>query len=247
MDTLLNKRNVVRELQKEILKLQGFKPPCSEQNLQAGFLGALESAFPNNQFPAGAVHELISYTPEQVAASSAFIGLLLHHLMGASGGRSIWVSTRRTIYPPALKLLDIEPDAIIFIEVANERDLLWAIEESLKCEALTAVVADCRELSFTQSRRLQLAVETSHVTGFIHRNNPRTENTVACVSRWKINPVASALDEELPGVGFPRWDVQLVKVRNGKPAHWLIEWDGSVLNYIKTKVASIPFQRIKTA
>lgn len=246
MDALLNKRNLVRELQQEILKLQGFKPVSSEQNPRSNFLGAIASAFPGNDFPTGTVHEFISYQSQQVAATSAFIGILLHHLM-CSGGRCIWVSAKRNIYAPALKLLGIEPDAVIFIDVTSEKDVLWAIEESLKCEALTAVVADCRELSFTQSRRLQLAVETSHVTGFIHRNNPRTENTVACVSRWKINPIASFLNEEMPGVGFPRWDVQLVKVRNGKPANWQIEWNGETLNYIKEQVFSLPLRKVKTA
>ena len=28
----------------------------------------------------------------------------------------------------------------------------------------------------------------------------------------------------MPGVGFPRWNVELLKVRNGKPGSWQIEW-----------------------
>jgi protein ImuA len=28
----------------------------------------------------------------------------------------------------------------------------------------------------------------------------------------------------MPGVGFPRWNVNLLKVRNGKPGSWEIEW-----------------------
>ena len=37
--------------------------------------------------------------------------------------------------------------------------MLWVIEEALKCEGLAAVIGEIKELSFTQSRRLQLAVE----------------------------------------------------------------------------------------
>jgi protein ImuA len=28
----------------------------------------------------------------------------------------------------------------------------------------------------------------------------------------------------MPGVGFPRWNVELLKVRNGQPGNWQVEW-----------------------
>jgi protein ImuA len=28
----------------------------------------------------------------------------------------------------------------------------------------------------------------------------------------------------LPGIGFPRWQVELLKVRSGKPGSWQLEW-----------------------
>ena len=64
------------------------------------------------------------------------------------------------------------------------------MEEALKCDGIAAVVGEIQELSFTVSRRLQLAVEQSRVTGFILRNNPRNLNTTACVTRWKITPLS---------------------------------------------------------
>jgi protein ImuA len=32
------------------------------------------------------------------------------------------------------------------------------------------------------------------------------------------------LEDGLPGVGFPRWQVELLKVRNGNPGCWQVEW-----------------------
>lgn len=55
------------------------------------------------------------------------------------------------------------------MDAGKTKDSLWAIEEALKCNALIAVVGEITELTFNDSRRLQLAVEKSHVTGFIHR------------------------------------------------------------------------------
>lgn len=141
-----------------------------------------------------------------------------------TNGFCLWVSTRRTAFPPALKLFGIEPERILFIDVAKEKEALWAFEEGLKCEALAVVVGEWSELSFAQSRRLQLAVEQSHVTGFIHRYSPQSENNTACVSRWKVTPLPSSIEAGMPGVGFPCWHVELSKVRNGRPGSWDIEW-----------------------
>jgi protein ImuA len=32
------------------------------------------------------------------------------------------------------------------------------------------------------------------------------------------------LEAGMPGVGFPRWTVELLKVRNGNPGTWQMEW-----------------------
>jgi len=115
------------------------------------------------------------------------------------------------------------------------------MEEALKCEGLAAVIGEIKELSFTASRRLQLAVEQSRVTGFIIRNNPRTITTTACVTRWKITALSSELEDGLPGVGFPRWNVDLLKVRNGNPGKWQIEFNAGRFRHIY-KTAVIPQQ-----
>jgi len=28
----------------------------------------------------------------------------------------------------------------------------------------------------------------------------------------------------MPGLGFPRWNIELLKVRNGQPGSWEMEW-----------------------
>ncbi len=79
----------------------------------------------------------------------------------------------------------MDPDRVIFVEAKNQRDILWCMEEALKCEGLAAVVCEIKEINFTESRRLQLAVEKSRVTVFIIRDQPRSIGVNACVSRWK--------------------------------------------------------------
>ncbi len=224
------KADIINKLQREVLSMQGFKKSLQGQQLFTG-LGTIEKAFPDRIFPTGAVHEFISNAVEGNAATNGFIAGLTGCLM-QKGGVCIWVGMGRTIFPPTLKFFGIDPERVIFIDLSRRKDALWVIEEALKCDALAAVVGEIQELTFIESRRLQLAVEESKVTGFIHRFQPRNKNTVACVTRWQIEPLASMLSDDMPGVGFPRWNVQLLKVRNGKPGTWQIEWDENGFNDI---------------
>lgn len=234
MESLTAKSELIRQLQKEILSLQGFKGTSNSQRLHTG-LGIIEQSFAGHVFPMGAVHEFLSNRAEEAAATMGFMAALLSCLM-KGGGACLWISTKRTLFPPALKAFGIEPERVIFIDLNREKDILWSIEEALKCDLLAAVVGELKELSFTQSRRLQLAVEQSHVTGFIHRYQPKAENVVACVTRWKISPLTSRSEEGMPGVGVPRWQVQLVKSRNGLPGSWQLEWSGNTFRHIPIPV-----------
>lgn len=222
MNQVSSQSERIGKLQQEILSLQGFRRPLESERMDTG-LGIMNKAFPNSTFPVNAVHEFLSDTKENAAATTGFMAGLLHVLMPK--GACLWVSTTRTLFPPALQLFGVTPDQVIFVDVTNNRDALWVIEEGLKADTLAAVVGEIKDLSFTESRRLQLAVEASHVTGFIHRNMLRSAQTVACVSRWKVTPLKSLAEEGMPGVGFPQWNVELSKIRNGKPGVWQVEWN----------------------
>jgi protein ImuA len=219
--TVAKKSDILSGLQSDILRLQGFKP-INSSKVDLG-LGPIRNAFANSTFPLGCIHEFLSSKIEDSAATKGFITAMLGALMGNSG-ISLWISSSRTIFPPALKHFGVDPDRFIFIELQKESDVLWAMDEALKCGALASVVAEIKDISFTMSRRFQLAVEQSQVTGFIVRNSIRKITTTACVSRWKITSLATEPIEDLPGIGFPKWRVELLRIRNGHTGVWDIQW-----------------------
>jgi len=216
------KEEIISKLRQDMVRWEGFRPPMPGANSDLG-LGLVPAAFHDGVFPTGAIHEFISSSPEDTAASGGFIAGLVQKLL-CSGGACLWVSYTRRIYPPALKLFGVDPDKVIFVDVPLQKDVLWVTEEALKCEGVATVICETKDLSFTESQRLQLAVEKSHVTGFVLRKGVKKINTTACVTRWQIRPVRSQLRPGMPGVGHPRWQVQLLKVKNGKPGNWTIEW-----------------------
>ena len=235
-----NKADIVAQLKKEILPLQGFKPTAGNNSFDGG-LGFIKHAFPNVSFPLGAIHEFFCSGSEDVSASCGFISGIISAIM-KSGGISLWISSLQMIFPPALIAFGIDPDKIIFINLKKEKEILWVMEEALKCDGLAAVIADTPEISFTASRRFQLAVEKSRVTGFIIRCNPKNLAT-ACVTRWRISSIPSVSINGLPGVGFPRWNVTLLKVRNGTPGNWQLEWTGKFRNVVKLPAIVVEAQK----
>ena len=225
-----SKANIIAQLQKEILPLQGFKTK-STNNLQDVGLGPIKYAFPNAAFPLGAIHEFLYVSPEDAAATGGFVSGILSSLM-RNKGAIIWICSSLKIFPPALTTFGVSPDKVIFVVLQKEKEVFWAMEEALKCEGLAAVIAEMTELNFTTSRRLQLAVEQSRVTGFILRSNAHNINTTACLTRWKITSLPGELKNDMPGVGFPRWNVNLLKVRNGHPGNWHMEWASGSFRHI---------------
>ncbi len=233
---LTTKKDIISQLQRNILQWQGINVPQASTTRFAG-LEHIEATFPNSVFPTGAIHEFLTEEPEYAASSGGFLGGLLKVLM-QQGGICLWISTSRTLFPPALKNFGVDPDRIIFIDLKREKDILWAMEEGLKCSTLAAVIAEIEEISFIESRRLQLVVEKSRVTGFILRKNTKKLSTTACVARWRIKSLPSELEDGMPGLGFPRWNVEVLKVRNGNPGSWTIEWNaGKFVPIVKEKSA----------
>lgn len=201
--------------------MEGFRP-VSNSAIDLG-LGPICKAFPGGSFPVGAVHEFITTEDGDAASTSGFLAAMLSSLM-SDHGTALWISASRTVFPPALREFGVQPDRVLFVDVKKEKEIMWVMDEALKCSALTAVIGEMREITFTESRRLQLAVEQSQVTGFLLRKNVRNLNTTACVSRWKIITLPSELIDGLPGVGFPQWRVELLRIRNGRSGTWNLKW-----------------------
>ena len=76
--------------------------------------------------------------------NGGFVSGVLASLMGTAGTIA-WISAARTLFPPALKSFGLQPDRCIFIDLQKEKDVCWAMEEALKCSALSAVVGELRK------------------------------------------------------------------------------------------------------
>jgi protein ImuA len=239
----LQKNKILSELTRDILPLQGLKQLCTDNNVHIDF-DPIENAFPNSTFPVGCTHEFLTTCVEDLASTNGFIAFLLSKLMQFDGV-AIWISASRTLFPASLKRFGLEPDRIIFVDLKDEREVLYATEEALQCKQIAVVAGEIKNISFKESRRLQLAAEQSRVTGLLIRHQPRIINTIACVSRWRITSLASTSEDGMPGVGFPSWKVELLKIRSGKPGRWQVEFSSNHLKEIRQTILTISQAQIR--
>src|SRR5690349_2011516 len=134
------KAAILARLQRDILPLQGYKPLTAGAGTDMG-LGPIVKAFPQASFPLAAIHEFVPATSGDSAATNGFVAGLLAPLV-IHGGAVAWITTHRLLFPPALRRFGLRPDQVIFIHPKKEKELLWAVEEALKCNALAAVVGE---------------------------------------------------------------------------------------------------------
>jgi protein ImuA len=171
--------------------------------------------------PSPTLSELFAAHPRD----GGWTGFLLAQLETAKP--VLWVQDRMAIlesgriHPPGLRSQEL-----IHVEARDARDALWAMEEGVRCPALSAVIGeiwgDPKALDFTATRRLAVASERSDVPCWLVRLGG-TANLSGARMRWRIASVPSLInpfDERAPGT--PAWDADLFRVRGMPPGRWSI-------------------------
>jgi hypothetical protein len=93
----------------------------------------------------------------------------------------------------------------------------------------SAAVGEVGQITLMQSRRLHLVCEQSGATGllvrrrFYGREHSRKQGGSAATTRWRIR--SAPTETNAPGLGDPRWQLELLYRRGGAPASFLVEWN----------------------
>lgn len=103
---------------------------------------------------------------------------------------------------------------------SGETDLLWCIEEALRADPVSLVIAEPEKpLSLTAGRRLQLAAEAGRTTGLMLIREEAGSN--ATETRWTCEPLASPS----PDSTRHRWTLN--KNKKGTIGSWVLNWNGT--------------------
>jgi protein ImuA len=134
-------------------------------------------------------------------------------------------------YGPGLDAAGIAPERLITVAAVRARDVLWAMEEALRCRAVGVVIGEMRPRGIDQvvTRRLALAAAAGGTLGLILRAAP-DDAPSAAATRWIIgaapfSPLSAGGEERRHGLGPPRLAARLVRNRRGHLGAWIVEWN----------------------
>ena len=221
----------------------------------------IDCRLPGRGLQPGRLHEVVGAIE---GAGTGFVAHLLRRLMAldrdagegigeGSGGPVLWCAPQDSLYAPGLASRGLDVDRLVMVVAPRRDDRLWAMEESLRCPGVLAVVGELQgrePVGLTASRRLQLAAGQGGAMALLLRPPPpgaglaqqnagegarEDDDAVAglvagasaAVTRWHVQALPSAPD----GGGScdmgrrSRWRLALTRSRTGARHRWTVEVD----------------------
>jgi protein ImuA len=128
---------------------------------------------------------------------------------------------------PGLDAFGLAPERLLTVAAARPHDLLWAMEEALRCRAIGAVIGELRhsEIDPVATRRLSLAAAESGALALLLRAAPPTDASTAA-TRWIVGAASNAC-----------FAVELVRNRRGPLGSWILQWSDSDERFLLTTPA----------
>lgn len=208
---------------------QGGPAPSSSAVLPVG-VEEIDHRLPGGGLRLAGLHELWPASPERDdGPATGFLLSLAARLLTQKQGTLLWISRADDLYAPAAALTGLAPGRLLRVRARRQEDLLWALEQGLRCSGLAGVVGEVAGVAPVAARRLQLAAETAGRPCFLLQRCSLTAKGFTAgspaVTRWRIGSLPS--DPTLPRqlVGEARWFLELLRCRGGQPADFEVEWN----------------------
>ena len=231
---MVEQRTLIPELRERIRRIE--QPTAAVHGVLPFGIAVIDRVLPGGGLALGALHEILGADgdEEDVAVAGAFaagiLGRLTTRESSAGDGTVLWCLPRPDLYGPGLAAHGLDPAHLVLVRAPRDAEILWAMEEGLRAPGIAAVVGEVGSLPAVASRRLQLAAERSGITAFLLRRwrdgglaARQRALPNAAVTRWRIAALPSRPPPGEPGVGRPRWRVELLRCRGGEPACWEVE------------------------
>jgi protein ImuA len=186
----------------------------------------IDGRLPGGGLALGALHEIAGGA--NGALDGAAAALFAAGILARTHGPVLWCVSHRDLFAPALAQTGLHPDRVIYAEAGSDKGVLACMEEGLRHGGLAGVVGEIGRLPMTPSRRLQLAAETSGTIGIAIRRWRRPAEAAdfgqptASTTRWRVSALPASL-LPVPGLGRPRWFIELIRAKAGECAEFEVE------------------------
>ncbi|GAB5406875.1 MAG: hypothetical protein Aurels2KO_51060 [Aureliella sp.] len=180
----------------------------------------MDAILPLGGYQPGSLVEYLRRTPACGASHLAFTAAAA--AMKASGGFLVVVDRAKHFYPPGLVGHGIDLSKVIFVRPECVADTIWAVDQSLRTNAVAAVVAEVNSLDDRAARRLQLAAQRGGGLGLLLRGAATRGTPSWAEVQWVVKPARGRSQQRGSAPVKSRetircLDVQLARVRGGHP------------------------------
>ncbi len=174
----------------------------------------VDQVLPAGGLARAALHEVLSPT----ALTGAALGFATLAL-ARSGGTVIWIGAEPEAWTPGLVRFGLDPSRLLLAQARRPADALWAMEEALRCPAISAALLVQPSIGLTAGRRLMLAAEAGGGLGLLLRADSLKPGPAVALTRWRVAPLPSGAPTEA------LWRVELLRSRGGTGGQWRLRWD----------------------
>lgn len=216
----------IEKLRGRIAAIERGRPEEHHAPVATGF-AAIDRHLPGGGLRPGRLHDILA-APGHAPSAAGFAARLAGRF-AADGRDVLWCLSRDDLYGHGLGAFGLMPERLILAWGRRPEDLLWSMEEGLRCNAIAAVVGDCLDADALAQRRLQLAAEEGGGACLLLRETGRGRSPAILntpESRWLISAAPSPTPQPVPGSPAIGWRVELQRMRAAQPAKWVVTTGG---------------------
>ena len=202
--------SLLRQLQEKIHGIERENRSGAERARISSGLPALDALLPGGGFASGTLVEWLS---EGFDESATTLAIMVAGNLMRGRGTLVVVDARREFFPPGAAKLGVDLDRTVVAQPEDAQAEVWALEQSLRSEAVSAAVGWIDDVSDTVLRRLQLAAEIGGGIGLLVRPASRRTTKSWADMRLLVHPVPTGDSPAAPW----RVRVEMLHCRGGFP------------------------------
>jgi hypothetical protein len=162
---------------------------ASGNSLPSGF-PLLDAELPGGGWPVGALTEIL---PSREGVGELRLLMPALSRLSRDGRGLVWIAPPHVPYAPALSRQGVDLANLLIICHADVRDLLWAVEQSLRSGACGAALAWMHAADHRTLRRLQLAAEAGGGWAILFRPPRAADQASPAALRLYLDPAAGGV------------------------------------------------------
>ncbi len=186
------------------------------RDLVSGGAAVIDRILPAGGYRKGVLIDWIAPT----GCAADFLSMKVAKEAAKDGGAIVIIDPGRQFFPVAAAAMGLPMEQLIVLQSSGnsssgaiDQDLLWAIDQSLRCPAVSAVWGPLPKVDDRWSRRFQLSAESSGCLGLFVRPLSVARQPSWAEVQWLVSPVerVARADDADPNLFFTR--LQMVRCR----------------------------------